>query len=499
VRYRVLCLSRNLTFDSSWDTVLTIDGELSERTRAIGESKPLAEFIEALPELAFGPMRGEHRRIVAQIADEIRRVRFEVPEPFESMWFWPLGHARGASDPFAEIRIERLLVVSPFLAPPRLRKLAERGNKHVLVSRIDELQAIPGEALARYSEVHVLHDAAEDLDGDGDDDALEGAEAGPVPPSRGLHAKLYVADDGWNAHVWTGSANASDAAFGANVEMLVQLTGKKSKVGVDEFLGAKGGGLRSLLVPFTPPPEPIVQTEVEKRLAEAICVANREISRAAWVARIVRGDAEDMKETFTVTLGLEHGTIKLPDNCGVRVWPIALPDDRGVTLDESSTARFERCSFQALTAFFAFEITATSAPRTERCTFVVRVPLVGVPEDRNARVLHALLDDPGKVLRFLQMVLSIDACAALELIDPMDDGGTERDPKGSAGGGDAVPLFESLVRALEREPDRLVEVDRLVCELRATAQGAQLLPADFDLIWGPLWAAYQSLDRRRSP
>lgn len=32
IRYRLLCLSRNLTFDTSWDTVVLLDGELTGRT-----------------------------------------------------------------------------------------------------------------------------------------------------------------------------------------------------------------------------------------------------------------------------------------------------------------------------------------------------------------------------------------------------------------------------------------------------------------------------------
>ena len=44
VRYRLLCLSRNLTFDRSWDTVLLLDGERTDRQHGFGENRPLADF-----------------------------------------------------------------------------------------------------------------------------------------------------------------------------------------------------------------------------------------------------------------------------------------------------------------------------------------------------------------------------------------------------------------------------------------------------------------------
>jgi hypothetical protein len=163
-------------------------------------------------------------------------------------------------------------------------------------------------------------------------------------------------------------------------------------------------------------------------------------------------------------------------------------------LPPDTKVAFERCSFQALTSFFAFELTARVGQRVERCEFVVRVALEGAPDDRYARVIHALLNDPAKVMQFLRLLLSLDAFEALELLDPGSSEGTSSSRR-PAGADDTVPLFESLLRTLERDPDRLLEVQRLVTELRRTEDGARLLPPTFDEIWTPLWAAYQSLPR----
>jgi phosphatidylserine/phosphatidylglycerophosphate/cardiolipin synthase-like enzyme len=40
-------------------------------------------------------------------------------------------------------------------------------------------------------------------------------ELTPSVQLHGLHAKLFVSDDGWYSHVWTGSPNATTAAFDA--------------------------------------------------------------------------------------------------------------------------------------------------------------------------------------------------------------------------------------------------------------------------------------------
>jgi HKD family nuclease len=56
-----------------------------------------------------------------------------------------------------------------------------------------------------------------------------------------LHAKLYVADAGSEGRIWTGSANATDAAFSKNVEFLVELRGKKKYCSIDDSVEWRQG------------------------------------------------------------------------------------------------------------------------------------------------------------------------------------------------------------------------------------------------------------------
>jgi hypothetical protein len=56
-----------------------------------------------------------------------------------------------------------------------------------------------------------------------------------------------------------------------------------------------------------------------------------------------------------------------------------------------------------------------------------------------------------------------------------------------------MPMLEVLIRALDRNPDKLDQVARFVTELQGTEEGRALLPEDFDQVWGPLWAAREAL------
>ena len=120
IRYRVLCLSRNLTFDRCWDTVVALDGELTDRSNAIAANHPLADFVAALPGLArHRQLPRERRQGVAKIADELRRVRFTWPEGFDENQcrFWVAGLDGRTVAPFGA-RHDKALIVSPFISTP---------------------------------------------------------------------------------------------------------------------------------------------------------------------------------------------------------------------------------------------------------------------------------------------------------------------------------------------------------------------------------------------
>ncbi|AFE05982.1 hypothetical protein COCOR_04715 [Corallococcus coralloides DSM 2259] len=487
VKYRVLCLSRNLTFDPSWDTALVLDGDLADRQRAFSANRPLADFFRALPSLAVRPPPQRVLDDVARIASELERVRFELPLPFEELRFHPLGLPGYTRHPLETA--PRTLIVSPFVTAPALEELAEGG---ILVSRMDELAKLPPESLAPF-EVHVLHDGAEMLEfGDTGEAPARGGEDSP-PPS-GLHAKLFVQDEGWNAHVWTGSANATSAAFHQNVEFLVQLTGKKSQVGIDALLDGRQGepGLRALLASWTPPDKPAEEDSSAKALEERLRVARSQLGRVTWIAEVTEGP-----DGFATRLRSE-GPVVIPADLTVSVWPISLPRDTFARPLESHAGHagvdFAARSFEALTAFFAFSLITTVGDQRAEAVFVVTAVLQNAPANRAARILQSMLDDPAKVLRFLRMLLASDPLDILEGLAGLEMTGA--DPAGlgtGAGAGAEVPLLEAMIRTLDRDPARLDAIHQVVQDLLSNEEGRRLLPDGFLAAWEPLWAARKSL------
>lgn len=200
VRYRVLCLSRNLTFDRCWDTVVALDGELLDRTNAISANRPLSNLVEALPGLTSRKIPGDRRRDIVKMSDELKRVGFEWPDGFEGKEcrFWAGGLDGRAADPFGQQR-GKSIIVSPFVSDDVVGDFLEYGDTH-LVSRTESLDALRRETLQKCRTVNFL--ASEVVNEDANDNA---STADRDEILDGLHAKLFVIDRGWDASVFTGS------------------------------------------------------------------------------------------------------------------------------------------------------------------------------------------------------------------------------------------------------------------------------------------------------
>jgi hypothetical protein len=122
-------------------------------------------------------------------------------------------------------------------------------------------------ALLATTRIYVLDDAAAHADQPAAEDKDVLIER-PSEALSGLHAKVYVIEDGAKVRVVTGSANATSAAWGwgqepANVEFVVELNGPRRAVGMEILLGEEGstasesGGLLRILKPYHPPSAPL--------------------------------------------------------------------------------------------------------------------------------------------------------------------------------------------------------------------------------------------------
>jgi hypothetical protein len=477
VRYRLVNLSRNLTFDRSWDTSLLLDGILPNRKRVIPHNRPLSEFLAALPEMAVHrPLAPETLDRIVRASREILRVEWELPLGAEEIRFLSRG-LPGNRAPWPDMG-KRTLIVSPFLGSGALEEISEPGSGDVLISRLEALQALSKETLGCFEQIYYLNDAAH-LTDESDD---------PAPDMQGLHAKVYVTEDGAQTWIWTGSSNATQAGMNGNVEFLAGLRGKRSAWGIDTILRKTPGehALTDLLVPFEPDDsEPIEDPDAELR------VAGDALRRALAEAGLSIKVEASSEGRFALQLQGNLPNDAVVASATLLCWPIRLGETRSLGMEKALKGKAFDVEMVEISSFIAVDARFKRDGRSRAERFVLNLPIEGMPAERDDAILRDILRDKARVLRLLLFLLSGDDPRELARLLTSDTDG--RDKHSDVPGFVGFPLFENLLRSLHREPRRLEHVARLVNDLSRTPEGEALIPEGFMTIWQPVWEAREDL------
>lgn len=144
--FRLIILSRNLTFDSSWDTVVQLDGVPSADAPLFGGV--VGDFIDGLPAQAVNAVSEARADQISQLATDLGGVRWQRPPGVKWLRFHPLGP--GFKSP--KLRGDRVLALSPFLSEQTVRDLGKTSGSNILVSRAGALDRVGADALSGFAE-----------------------------------------------------------------------------------------------------------------------------------------------------------------------------------------------------------------------------------------------------------------------------------------------------------------------------------------------------------
>jgi hypothetical protein len=474
--YRCLVLSRNLTPDCSWDVMLRLDSDPS-RNRINQGNDGLVRLIGALPALTGQRLAAERAAAVAELADELRRVWWELPDGVDEISFVPFGVPGMRKPRTGELFAGyRHLLMAPFVTAGGLELLLgdSTSTEVSVIARAEELDRLPTGALEDVS-VYAINPLA-GLAEPGDDTVENRVDPGRL--FGAVHAKVYVVESGRRARVFVGSANATDAAFGGNVEALCQLSGSIPKLGVATML-SDDAPFRALLEEYTPPTLPAADAEADAaRQLEAFLVDIAEISfvvhadeaNAGWTVRIT-----SRRPVPFPPAGLSVGLTVAPYNRAAEA--AALVPGDVVFVELGARPAVELTPFLLLAG-----LAVVNRQRVER-RVVVMASLENAPIARLEEILIRQVDTPEKFLRLLALLLGFGSG---RLPTPSPDG---QGLGGSWSAGVPSGIFELLVRALAVQPDAIDRLAGIVERLRTTDLGAQVLPPAWDEVWSAVSGA----------
>ena len=430
---KVIVLSRNLTFDRSFDLAVEMTGMVGKSENE--KNRPLSDMLE----YAAAYASSEKRKPVRRLAQDILRVKsFDVGGDFDDYVFRPFGfqgYRNKAMPLLANPKNWDAFIISPFISEGVLTELVNVRNKKTLVTRRSSLT---NRIIRMFDDVYVIKDAAMT------DEIIE--DENPGKENRDIHAKLYFMD------VWTGeevqkslligSLNASSNAFFRNVEFLLELKCKHmSRVKnmlLNDLLADENGAFEKI--------ETIDETAIDPGADQPDF---RDILEVG-----LKATASPDGERYSVRISI--GDIQVP----AEIAPLYRPKDMTILCDGTE---FRSVLLKELSEFYVI--------RRREKSIVVKIPTRGIPEqERDSAIFKAIIGSKREFLKYVAFMLSDDFAETIQ--DQGNELGCGKDdPKHS---NNPLAIYEKLLRAAARKPGCLDDIENVMIML-----DENIVPDDF--------------------
>lgn len=465
--YRLLILSRNLTYDRNWDLAVALEGRLGASSRPT--NRPLLDFIGYLHRLK--PIEG-YTRFIRDLA----KVRFEAPEYFDRVSFQPMG-IPGYRNNAALVRAaDEALCMSPFIDDDTLSQLRECTRGKVwLFGRRREMAKLKSATVATC-EAHCISERVVE----GEREAADESNLDCL--DQDLHAKLFVFQEGDQARWLVGSANATTAARERNVELMVELSSSNPVVAIDQARNELLDPGRDLNVFEKFDPESAGVKDPDAARAAAVRRLEFAITRASLQATL---DPAANGTNYDLTVSLDFRAVPPVPNVSIQVAPLSYGEahaeaGQAVHFGEVNHFLFANISEADLSRFLAFTISA--GDETLR-RFLLQFEIEGLPATRFDRIVKGIVSSTEQFFDYLRFLLT-DEFSKTEFHNPPSQRHKRRSREEDLFFGSELPLFESIIVAASRDPAKMRAVDSVIRRLSISeANEKPLIPPEFLAFW----------------
>ncbi len=473
--FRVLVTSRNLTFACDWDMAFSTDGTVTDKEQP--KNQPLTHFLQYLNTTG-------KKKIPASFITDLQKVKFDLPDKFDAFKFTPIGISNPeTTKPYvnpvtaSKAAWDEMLIVSPFVDKTTLTAIYKATNKKpYLLSRKEELDGVDEETLNLFDcwQFYTYFEKAE-FNPEFEDGITE-------PLAQHLHAKLFVAMLDKVPYWYLGSANCSDPAQGRNVEFIVELKGSnraglKTKDIFKQLTNPEKADGVSLFTEYQN--ENRVSVEEQKTIDLAIRKIKYDLTQLP-----IKGTATliDGGTAYKLSIDIDATKLTLPKGFEVKMKPLPEQQKAAVSINAGAVNTINKFSGYAETAlsiFLIFEIAKEGAVYSQ---FLLPMD-IELPKSRLNKIFTSIIDSREKFLKYLTFLLTGEETALIG--DAKGNRNKTAANKSDAWAFTGTPVYEKLLIASSRHPEKLKSIDALIQRMKEESSDLKepIVTAEFEEFW----------------
>ena len=471
--YRVVVLSKNLTFDRSWDVAYYMDGVV-QKTET-DKNVPLCDFLRYLVRQLPSDENGKSKaKRISEMIKELPYVQFEQKDKeFYDYEFIP----NGVKDSYGEFyrfnettlftdTFHEILIMSPFVSGGIIKDFNDRNIKHhiqdaryMLFTREVSLGKLKPEDVSNF-EIYVMRGNVIDGETAISEDAEEAQR-------QDIHAKIFMAMKYSHTDLYLGSLNASHNAVYGNIEFMLRLMAKNRYLNMDKLTSSLFcGGIDSSDNPFqlVSLDNAIIAAEEDKKRALQAVIKN--ISRSNPKAYVKQED----KASYSINVHFEECKT---NGFKVKVRPLLSKAEKIFGED----VLFTGLPLIHLSKFYVIAVSDNVS--TEERTLII--PTDGLPEeDREKAVVSSVVSDREHFYSYIAFLLGDDLIHSV----------SEKNSAVLGGNGSAAKqvywkpaIYERMLQIAAVKPGKFLEIERDIEYLIEKIPKDGIIPDEFKKLY----------------
>lgn len=452
--FRFAVLSRNLTFDKSWDLTVYIEGTEDKSSTINSDTIVQTERIKGFYNYLFSLSNNQKNwnsrlktldQIVFSYNTDEKDGKSNNKESFEVLPIYRHYEKNGfvdiKNDPlFKSQNKSKLLVISPFVSSNILKDIfSGNTDQRILITREDEFvkeleknkKIFTNEDNSEFDElsgVYVLNDNFIDYQAEDNGYNYQSELDNLGLISNDIHAKLYALVLNNESHLYIGSMNATAAAVDKNVELMIKVSSKHydylTKI-LNDFNISKNENNKGY---FKKIELNNLSASLEKKddLKE-IEKEFKEVSRLCFCFNAeIEKDNTGIDYKLRITLQ-ENSQICLK-KIDVSIYPLLKKDSKKKLVDNGkliTDITFENLRLTELSEFFQIELEqnsefflqdSTNIPHLKRIVIIRLNTNEDILIKRNESIFTEVINNEDSFLRYINMLISDDyeSCNLIE-------------------------------------------------------------------------------------
>ena len=460
--YRVVVLSRNLTFDRSWDVSFCIDGK--KVNYETDKNNPVSDFISYLiKQLPDTENASEKQKKMRSLLRELKHVEFSLDsKEFYDFDFIPVGISNKYNSNqeslynLLEDSFHEVMIMSPFLSKGIIKDFNDRNkyiehSEHVLITRASELGKLKPADCSNF-EIYTMKDAV--VDGE----SLI-SEENTSTQKQDIHAKIYMIMKYPNTYLYLGSLNASHNALNGNIEFMVKLHTKNRYLNLSKLKDSLFGADEAEC-PFQIATLSNAQEDEADEKAQMLDCIVKTVNRLNASAVI-----KENGELFDINLSFEP----FESEYDITVSPLL----SNKTAPLSENILFSSMELTQLSEFY--KISVSDGKQT--VSRVIMIPTENMPADREKAIVSSVVNDKSCFYRYIAFLLGDNmVISALESNDSANEtNGTVKVSKPIQ----LPALYEKMLKTAATAPERFKEIEYLIKSVSADG----VIPEGFEELY----------------